>query len=658
MPGSSTSDEYFPSDASSPQGKRTSTREDESGSDDGVRPAKKRKLTSDPEISHGMTSKLVKSRPSKYWVKKALNPGPSEYLVKKALNPGPSQYLTGRKAPPRVHDYLGLYNEQIEDLYQPLNLEEDTQITCTGVVTWTPQEKAEFFAALRKYGKDDLSAISGAVMTKSEPEVHEYIETLHTGMHNRFREIKDHEMLDFADHPTAIEIGPECERLLNGAAENLAMRQNTYESHVQSKTYGDIWLLGDGGEALLDQQIARAANDATLRLPNQDEVEAAAELLKAQGFVDLLTECFMNSRKMEENWRTIAARKETPAIHLTALLDFYNLVVTITKRILVSSLFYANSRIRAKNGVARHVRKQDVRAATDVLRLSKNRKSWGVGLVRRCKLRVYTVTRLHGRSLAGRKRMKGEKKLSYEEAETYLKSSKIGNVDTEALIAARTPTEEIEESEEDEGSDGSYNVESSEDEIEDPDFDHNDTSGIDTLVPSRRELIKLHEEYADAKDLQATREEELRFYEILGETPPEMDPLPPLPEKPMRSVNLDTDPINWRDTLQYQDPRDRYSELPTEQDFENSASHWRRQPVVDLSSSSGDDDSEGEEELQEDTEPSAPRTRAVSKGKGKAVRRIQGDASPISSDSNTDSEDEVKTEGGPIEGTSPDSECQ
>ncbi|EHK43060.1 hypothetical protein TRIATDRAFT_247209, partial [Trichoderma atroviride IMI 206040] len=100
---------------------------------------------------------------------------------------------------------------------------------------------------------------------------------------------------------------------------------------------------------------------------------------------------FMNSSIPGNNWNSIGG--EPPSMWATTFEDFHSLAVSLTRRLVQTSLFIAMSRIRSKNASTKKVRdmvqQQDVEAAISSLNMtSKSNESW-VGSARRLRLDVY-----------------------------------------------------------------------------------------------------------------------------------------------------------------------------------------------------------------------------------------------------------------------------
>lgn len=77
----------------------------------------------------------------------------------------------------------------------------------------------------------------------------------------------------------------------------------------------------------------------------------------------------------DQNYRSICENEE-PSMHYSALTEFYELVIALTRRLVQTAIFMADSRLRCVGGggASRHVRRDDAEAAVDALNLARD--SW------------------------------------------------------------------------------------------------------------------------------------------------------------------------------------------------------------------------------------------------------------------------------------------
>jgi len=340
-----------------------------------------------------------------------------------------------------------------------------------GASFWTPQEKQRLFTALQSYGPGDLLRLATAVGTKSEPEIKAYILLLQQGA----RELQAKSRLDLgsADLPAAAEIGLECLEAEEAAAGALEAKARAVEEGREKVKWGEEhWLIDEDVAAALDAQYEDAAeqegdghadsaagehdtveNNASSEPidRNSDESETSPptslELLKASTLLQLSRTLFMNSTDPSSNWHTLAEAETNPAsalalqpsIRRTALDDFHNLVVSLTRRLMQVSIFQALSRLRASSDprVQPNVHGFDVVAARETIGLRAGGPEYWVRAVERCGVEVYADARKY-RAEDGRKGTKIGYRLSEDELKgefgiEVLETSKLARDTSDAI---------------------------------------------------------------------------------------------------------------------------------------------------------------------------------------------------------------------------------
>ncbi|KAJ9636890.1 hypothetical protein H2199_007884 [Coniosporium tulheliwenetii] len=424
------------------------------------------------------------------------------------------QHDTGEK-------YRKLLNDEILDARKrygdaPTNVLEDSQI---GVSVWTASEKNVFFSALARLGRHDCSGIASAVGTKSELEVRGYLLLLEEGLAEvRFREPKS--LLRFRAIPAAIELSEACCEELEKLGDVLSQEQRALEEKNEENRHGSFWLLdpgaaqelescykqesqsnpeepitqneqaddvteSDGPQATKPLSDNRAASDALDALP-------AARLLKPRAWLELSARVFMNSgdQRSSTNWQAIAEPGKEPSIYHTAFSDFHRLAVSIMQRLVQATLFQAMSRLRAASGtskrpITRAVERGDVLAALAILGMKADAKDFWTTAPCRCGLTVYQDPPRAGST------SEGDSPLEYAEVERLL--SRTDSRDDSAMDENGGLAESAHENGEpsDALSDHAEDIEEDESDIE-----------------------------ADVLDREASRAEELRLWDILGQDPP------------------------------------------------------------------------------------------------------------------------------------------
>lgn len=148
----------------------------------------------------------------------------------------------------RNHYFEGRYNDDYRQLYNATVQSAAARIephdavplykSQFGCSKWSSDEKAHFFAALERLGKDDAAGIAQVVATKSVPETRQLLLLLqdaavkHKNLKVKYRNI-----------PAAFEVSSQCEGHLDMLAEALAWYQEMYEASQEQARFGKYWLI-------------------------------------------------------------------------------------------------------------------------------------------------------------------------------------------------------------------------------------------------------------------------------------------------------------------------------------------------------------------------------------------------------------------------------
>lgn len=462
----------------------------------------------------------------------------------------------------RTKRLRALYSDQYRQLYNETVLD---ATNCTskgsykqsqlGITTWASSEKAVFFRTLALKGRDYLASISSAIATKSEPEVRAYLLLLdEASTKQQIYEPYD-SLLDHSEIPAALEVSQECEVALEGAAGALAILQEKEDVKAEKRKHGGQWRLTSLIAGRIHQQLQEGPDGEAA----VDETVPAAILLDLKAFLKLTKRIFMNSPDPELNYRTYAIARTNPlSILHTAFADFYNLVVSITRRLVQSAIFLAMSRLRAmdekKQAPRRLVRRLDVGAALEMSGMKPNAHDYWVGLARRCKLNVYKSGADLGKSIDDR--------LDYETVENILEQGrerreKTGFYQRIPLGVFSRPG--IPSHKRQNSATSSDTASESQDAASDS---HESSSASDNLPLDHRSPDALQvqdsydrkqDAYISALDHQASLREEIRLWATLGREPPsrihpeDVDiPQEPVPEpKPLEEI------ADWRRSVSY-----------------------------------------------------------------------------------------------------------
>lgn len=450
-------------------------------------------------------------------------------------------------------DYRNLFNITVNEIVKGLPVDEADLLPMSqiGFTQWSPYEKEIFFTTLAKRGRFDLSSIAAAIGTKSELEVNVYYQLLHKATAENHLDGPRHHLVGMYEIPGAFEISQDCSAKLELNADALSILKQREEEKVEKKNYDKLWLLNEHTLPLATQRQRPEKSDETEIL----NALAQSEILKLKGFLDLSKGVFMNSSLAEDNWRSYCGKKQTPSILQSAFLDFHRLAISVTKRLIQSSLFFAMSRIRATTSSSyrpeKIVRPRDVSAALNVLGMKHNSQSFWIEVARRCNLAVYDKIKSPNSIY---------EELSYDEVEKRL--GRRGEVDSQKVkyspkpneIAATLVTTPL-------SPDTDHDKFLSES-ISNSSFDPAGSSEDDeSLQLSSQDGDRSHnpkkaEEdqdlYVEAVDMRESQREELRLWKLLGQDPPvdvkleEID-LPVRPRPQRKTVDDLDDWSSWVD---------------------------------------------------------------------------------------------------------------
>ncbi|KAI1267183.1 hypothetical protein F5Y18DRAFT_379266 [Xylariaceae sp. FL1019] len=310
--------------------------------------------------------------------------------------------------------YIDLLNHDIQAFATGRAPDEDpenTQLETTqvGAVTWSASEKASLFTATSCLGRGDIANIASRIGTKSELEVTQYLILLGSAdRQRRSDEGKRSRAVRPSDIPAAVELSAECTAALEVAADALSLRQEAYEEDVERKRWDTRWLIHPALAQILELSFQ---SQSRLRQPSEGPDAAGhgqrqgvvgrsvenlpfLQLLPVRNWLRLSERIFMNSSVPDGNWRTVTDDNNPPAIRATAFEDFHALVVSVTKRLVLTTLFVAESRLRAKilgntgHHTRRLVKRYDVEAAAASLGMRLNPRQLWARCARRIRLDI------------------------------------------------------------------------------------------------------------------------------------------------------------------------------------------------------------------------------------------------------------------------------
>ncbi|KAK0507589.1 hypothetical protein JMJ35_010112 [Cladonia borealis] len=420
-----------------------------------------------------------------------------------------------------------------------------------GVTIWSSEEKETFFSVLARRGRHDIKGIAADIGSKSESEVYTYLELLQNAIAEQNAHVHHKQLLTIDGIEPALEVSQQCCAALDLAAEAVSVLQHKEEEKTERQEHANL--------SLLTSTVAKWANRSLLAgEEGQQEVLQAlppATLLNLRCFLTLSKRIFMNSSIPENNWRTYAGRRQSPSITYTAFSDTHTLAISLTRKLIQSSLFFAMSRIRTLGTSGyhtpkQHVKARDVEAALNVLGMEANgRKTW-IATARKCRLRVYENVR--------HRKVEG-KRYSYDEVEATLSKDSFGSrgryrsrsagnedvsnppTDKSSASSAEDVPEESSSSSPDHSSTDKSDSSLSDDCISSTDLSSSSSSEQGS---TKQRLEQAEDAYLEASDQKASKEEEKRLWEILGEDPStkmDLEPidLPPVPRRVNREKLVD-----------------------------------------------------------------------------------------------------------------------
>ncbi|KAJ5728215.1 hypothetical protein N7493_004545 [Penicillium malachiteum] len=424
-------------------------------------------------------------------------------------------------------------------------------MTQNGAVRWTSKEKHLLFNVLDKKGKNGVRQIAATIGTKSEVEVADYLTLLHRGLEAQHILEKKLGTIVLGDIPSAIELSKECCDELDIYAQGLVMREDVDLEIASRSVYAENALICEAeGKALVAKEI---------NPPLRGSIHLAANLLNVPMWPQLSAQFFMNfgGHRAEDSWSNIVqSRKESPGIYGGALMDFYALTMSITRRLVQSTIFLAMARLRAMSGIGRArrnaVRKRDVRAAVDVLNMKPDRTGFFVDVSRRNRILITDDPDEDGEP----------RPLSYDEAEEILrKEDETDDSDTDDEASTSGAEHGDNESKPETGQSKPISPTHAA-------FTHPYQSEISS-IPWNKIPLEPDEEHADLLDLAQNRREEEKLWDMLETpAPPHLntaiagdeDEQSLAGKKPFIERKTREDLVDWRERTIYRSEWEEYGD--------------------------------------------------------------------------------------------------
>ncbi|KAM0712233.1 hypothetical protein Q7P37_011327 [Cladosporium fusiforme] len=517
--------------------------------------------------------------------------------------------------------YRDLLNSEIADVVEPVIANSETlPPSQIGASCWTSHEKHKFFTALASHGSGNLPVLSGAIGTKSNFEVKAYILLLQEGVRELDVAGKRIKRFDLADAPAAAEITERCLDTEELVVAELDKRVTEQEEAREKERWGEeSWLITEDADEAIEAESEDEGEKAVKSDDPEDRQPADAgipstpssdQLLDPSAFLQLSQTIFMNSKDPEMNWRTVAEEDGThpsPSMRRTAFDDFYNLTVSLTRRLVQASIFQALSRLRASSDprVVTAVNRHDAEAAREIAGPKMEGRKYWADAVRRCGVEVYDNSKRF-RADVERKGTKFGYRLTRHELETALGVQTPKSVDH---TPAAVDSDEDDVSADEYDSDA-YTIASSSDATS---SDEADTETNEETVSRGRKSTpsenrkrplsptsydRAERRYLETLDGINSTNEENNLRSILG-----MEELRKArsskPTFHYKRSTAETRTPDWRETVQYEAPWEQPQGYPKMGDFERmQAEGARRRKRRRLNSDAGS--KHGEEALEVD----------------------------------------------------------
>jgi hypothetical protein len=277
--------------------------------------------------------------------------------------------------PNSLEAYTGLLAE-VGKGSDPRNVKEDDQllnVSQDGGVVWTATEKEILYNFLDRKSANGIKEIAAAIGTKSELEVMEHLRVVQKAMRKRLEQ-RRLRWITVAEIPAAAEIDQGCCVEQEKYANYLTLKDVITEEHANQLHYGDY--------GKISEVEAQALSNADLDTPLQGDIQLAAGLFNTPNWISLSKDFCMNfgGEREEDDWRNlIESEEEMPSITADALMDFSALATSLTRRLIQSSIFMAESRLRTTGVISEdhcEIKLGDVRTAIEVLNLKRKRPSF------------------------------------------------------------------------------------------------------------------------------------------------------------------------------------------------------------------------------------------------------------------------------------------
>jgi RNA polymerase I-specific transcription initiation factor RRN5 len=312
--------------------------------------------------------------------------------------------------------YLELFHETFQPQKDDPTAFETSQL---GAVRWHASEKAKLFAILPKSGRHDLPRAAKYIGTKSELEVKAYLDFLRAEETDRQEFEKQTKNASRADVLAAIEVGPDLEARLEKAADALAAFQDQYDLALAQQSSSSPVVITHEAASMIDAQTETELDEGALgQRASQTTTQPHQELFKFASFLELSEKLFMHDchSNPKTHWNVLAEHGESPGMTMPVFTEFYDLVTSILQRVIQTTIFLAESRIRASTSrhenPRREVKTEDVHSALQILKIENDYWEYWIRLPRRAEFKIVAGSKRKGDSV--------KHIVSYDEVEAAL----------------------------------------------------------------------------------------------------------------------------------------------------------------------------------------------------------------------------------------------
>lgn len=466
-------------------------------------------------------------------------------------------------------------------------------VTQNGIVIWTSKEKETLYTLLDRKGKNGIKEIAAAIGTKSELEVQEHLRLLQRGLERQHLRDRHTRTVILGDVPAAAEVRGECGRVLDRYAELMRLEEQYLENVAGRKKHYDAWVIDREKAGQIDEEIKEEEDKDKNEEEEQDEKSAedrqgteergkeakeeqegseevdeeegeeeerikiisynptihlTASLFNMEKWTRLSERFFMNfgGPRLEDNWANVAYPGESPSLTADAFADFYALTMSVTRRLVQSSLFFAMSRIRRMRDTghrkAQIIKTRDVKTALSVLNMKQDCSDIWPGLARRCSLDVVDY-----------RHRKGWKSV-------YMDHNQVKDVLSGDVSHKTNP----------DGTEPPKSQELAVDGIagnNDNDSDSDVRSSPEPMVEENQLYLSLEDEHAETVDQEKSNLEEQRLWTLLGHqapvnldasVKPESEDGTRASQRPTGERKTKEDLVDWRDRTLYRSEWEEY----------------------------------------------------------------------------------------------------